>query len=119
MSADGNGVDLETDVPATIQGYIKTFHMEAHDAVVRVGNTIVNTTQGGGYNGRGAQATATTMDGLQRHWDTYLEPILTNLYEIVGGAGEELAAQDNIGAQAAAAIEAGSGMTANAGRLNA
>jgi hypothetical protein len=58
------------------------------------------------------------MNNLQKFWDTELEPILTELYGLVGGAGEELAAQDNLGAQAAAAIEAGSGMTANAGRLH-
>lgn len=117
MPANGTGVDLEVDTPGIIQGYIRTFHTEAHDAVVNVNNTIINTTEGGGYSGHGAQATATSMNGLQRFWDTELEPILTELYTLVGGAGDELAAQDNLGAQAAAAIQAVSGMVANAGRL--
>jgi hypothetical protein len=117
MSGNGNGVDLEVDVPGNIQGFIRTFHDQAHDAVVNVNNTITNTTNGGGYSGQGAQATATSMANLQKFWDTELEPILTELYELVGGAGEELAAQDQLGAQAAAAVEAGSGMTGKSGRL--
>jgi len=118
MPANGNGVDVDNDAPATIQGLIRGFHTQAHDAVVNIKNTVINTTEGGGYSGHGAQATATSMTNLQKYWDTELEPILTELYNLVGGAGEELAAQDNLGAQAAAAVEAGSGMTANAGRLS-
>lgn len=117
MSASGNGVDLDVDVPGIIQGLIRGFHTQAHDAVVNVKNTIINTTNGGGYSGQGAQATATSMTNLQKFWDTELEPILTELYGLVGGAGEELASQDSAGAQAAAAVEAGSGMTGKSARL--
>lgn len=112
-----NGVDLDDGAPAIIQGLIENLHSEAHDAVVHVKNTIFNTVDMGDYRGHGAEATRTTMDDLQRFWDTELEPILTGLYQLVGGAGEELAAQDQIGAQQAAAVQAGSGMTAKAGRL--
>jgi hypothetical protein len=48
MPANGNGVDLDDGVPAVIQGLIRSFHTQAHDAVVNVGNTIINTTNGGG-----------------------------------------------------------------------
>jgi hypothetical protein len=122
-----NELGLKDGAAAAVQQVISRFHMEAHDRVVNIKNTVQGVVDDGSYAGAGATATVEKMGMLQKYWDTELEPILTALFEKVGGVGEALAAQDQIAANAAQSIEigtggggpmgAGSGMAQKAGRL--
>lgn len=115
MSTEDLG--LGDGAAAAVQGVISTFHMEAHDRVVNIGNTVQGVIDGGEYAGAGAAATTEKMQELQRFWDRNLEPILSDLYQKVGGVAEALESQDQQGANLVQAIDAGSGMTGNKGRL--
>lgn len=116
MSTENLG--LSDGVAGAVQNVISTFHLDAHDRVVNIRNTVQGVVDGGEYAGAGAAATTEKMQQLQQYWDKNLEPILTRLYQQVGGTAEALTNQDQLGANLVQAIEAGSGMTGNKDRLS-
>jgi hypothetical protein len=115
MSGNG-GLKVIEGVPDQVRQLISEFHLTSHDKVVNIGNTV-DAAFMDGYSGAGANAAATTSGELQHFWDTQLEPILTDLYTLVGGSAEALADQDQVSAQEAAAIDAGAGMVGKSDRL--
>ena len=118
MPASNDGLKVIDGVPEKVRQIISEFHMTSHDKVVAIGNTVDNAFMDG-YSGAGASAASSTSTQLQNFWDTQLEPILKDLYHLVGGSAEALAEQDQLSAQEAAAIDAGAGMLGKSGRLGA